>query len=210
MEPQEFPPNSKKQALKAGADAAQDKKIERVTSADATLRKKPLGRKFMDTFMGADLKSVMQYVISDVLAPAAKDMIVEAGSQGLERMIFGDTNPRRRSAGGITPTGHINYNRMGKSSRGTSGPVQSRVRTRHAFDEVVLQSRAEGQEVLSRMYDILSKYESVTVADLYELVGLRGDHTDLKWGWTDLHGASVDRLRSGGFLLDLPQPESLS
>lgn len=207
---EEFPPNSMKQALKTGQTASEDKKIERVTSADATLRKKPLGRKFMDTFFGADLKSVIQYVLSDVLAPAAKDMIVEAGSQGLERMIFGDTNPRRRSVGGVTPTGHINYNRMGRQNRGPSPGPQVRGRSRPAFDEVVLQSRAEGQEVLSRMYDILSRYESVTVSDLYELVGIRGDHTDLKWGWTDLHGASVDRLRNGGFLLDLPQPEALS
>lgn len=207
---EEFPPNSKKQALASGAAAAEDKKIERVTSADATLRKKPLGRKFMDTFFGTDLKSVAQYVLADVLAPAAKDMIVEAGSQGLERMIFGDTNPRRRSVGGVTPTGHINYNRMGRQSRGPNPGPQVRGRSRPAFDEVVLQSRAEGQEVLSRMYDILSRYESVTVSDLYELVGIRGDHTDLKWGWTDLHGASVDRLRNGGFLLDLPQPEALS
>lgn len=207
---EEFPPNSRKQSVKTGDVSTEDKKIERVTSETATLRKKPLGRKFMDTFMGADLKSVMHYVLSDVLAPAAKDMIVEAGSQGLERMIFGETSSRRRSAGGITPTGHINYNRMGRPSRGPSSSPQTRVRTRHAFDEVVLQSRAEGQEVLSRMYDILSRYESVTVSDLYELVGLRGDHTDLKWGWTDLHGASVDRLRSGGFLLDLPTPEPLT
>lgn len=208
---EEFPPNSKKKALESGAAAAEDRKIEQVTKSEATLRKKPLGRKFVDTFFGSDLKSVMHYVLSDVLAPAAKDMIVEAGSQGLERMIFGDTSPRRRSVGGVTPTGHINYNRMGRQApRGSSGPPQGRVRTRHAFDEVVLQSRAEGQEVLSRMYDILSRYESVTVSDLYELVGLRGDHTDLKWGWTDLHGASVDRLRNGGFLLDLPQPEALS
>ena len=206
---EEFPPNSKTTKAPA-APVTEDKNIERVIQTEATLRKKPLGRKFMDTFFGTDLKSVFEYVVSDVLAPAAKDMIVEAGSQGLERMIFGDTNSRRRSSGGVTPTGHINYNRMGRQSRGPSPTPQNRVRARHNFDEVVLQSRAEGQEVLSRMYDILSRYESVTVSDLYELVGLRGDHTDLKWGWTDLHGASVDRLRNGGFLLDLPQPEPLS
>ena len=207
---EEFPPNSKKAAPKAGIEAAEEKKIERVTSGEATLRKKSLGRKFKDTFLGADLQSVVHYLLSDVLSPAAKDMIVEAGSQGLERMIFGDTNPRRRTPGGPSPTGHINYQRIGRQARGPAGAPQTRARARHSFDEVVLETRAEGQEVISRMYDILSRYESVTVADLYELVGLRGDHTDLKWGWTELHGASVDRLRSGGFLLDLPQPEALS
>ncbi|HMS83598.1 MAG TPA: hypothetical protein PKD12_08110 [Nitrospira sp.] len=199
---EEFPPNSKKAA------ANEDKKIERVTSADATRRKKPLGRKFTDTFFGGDFRGVVQYVLSDVLAPAAKDMIVEAGSQGLERFIFGETT-RGRRPGGPAPQGHIAYNRM--SQKPPSRPaISPRGRAQHNFDEVVLQSRSEGQEVLGRMYDILSRYESVTVSDLYELVGLRGDHTDLKWGWTDLHGATVERLRSGGFLLDLPTPEPLT
>lgn len=200
---EEFPPNSKKSAT------TEEKKIERVTSAEATRRKKPLGRKFTDTFFGGDLRSVARYVLSDVMAPAAKDMIVEAGSQGLERFIFGESTRGRRSSG-PTPQGHIAYNRMTQNRPPARPAISQRGRSQHNFDEVVLQSRSEGQEVIGRMYDILSRYESVTVSDLYELVGLRGDHTDLKWGWTDLHGATVERLRNGGFLLDLPTPEPLT
>jgi len=40
------------------------------------------------------------------------------------------------------------------------------------------------------------------------LVGLAATHTDNKWGWTDLSGAGVSRIR-GGYLLDLPEPEPL-
>jgi hypothetical protein len=200
---EEFPPNSKK------ATSPEEKHIERVTSSDAIRRKKPLGKKFVETFFGADLKSVTNYVITEVLVPAAKDMAVEAGSQGLERFIFGDTSPRRRSTRN-SPQGHIAYNRMNQQARPSERPGIGRPRTgRIEFDEIIVPSRAEGQEVLSRMYDILSRYESVTVSDLYELVGLRASHTDLKWGWTELHGASVDRLRDGNFLLDLPTPEAL-
>lgn len=198
----EFPPNSKKAA------AAEEKKIEQVTTTEAIRRKKPLGKRFTETFFGNDLKSVVNYVVSEVLVPAAKDMAVEAGSQGLERFIFGDTSPRRRNTRNA-PQGHIAYNRMSGPSRPTDRPTRGRRSGRVEFDEIILQSRSEGQEVLSQMYDILSRYESVTVSDLYELVGLRASHTDLKWGWTDLHGASVDRLRDGSFLLDLPTPEAL-
>lgn len=201
---EEFPPNSKKAAT------TEEKHIERVTSVDAKLRKKPLGKKFTETFFGADLKTVVHYVVSEVLVPAAKDMAVEAGSQGLERFIFGDTSPRRRSTRNA-PQGHIAYNRMSSGpTRPAERPGVGRPRSsRVEFDEIIVASRSEGQEVLSQMYDILSRYESVTVSDLYELVGLRPSHTDLKWGWTDLHGASVDRLRDGSFLLDLPTPEAL-
>lgn len=200
---EEFPPNSKKAAT------TEEKHIEQVTSVEATRRKKPLGKKFTETFFGADLKTVVNYVVTEVLVPAAKDMAVEAGSQGLERFIFGDTSPRRRNTRNA-PQGHIAYNRMSQQSRPTERPGIGRPRSsRVEFDEIIVASRSEGQEVLSQMYDILSRYESVTVSDLYELVGLRPSHTDLKWGWTDLHGASVDRLRDGSFLLDLPTPEAL-
>jgi len=63
----------------------------------------------------------------------------------------------------------------------------------------------EAEEVIDRMFDLVSRYEVVTVADLYELVGVSGEYTDAKWGWTDLRGAAAMRIRDG-YLLDLPRP----
>ena len=88
--------------------------------------------------------------------------------------------------------------------------LSRRSRTRQEFDEIVIQSRQEANEVLDRMYDILSRYGSVAVADLYELTGIQAAHTDYKWGWTDLRGAKASKLRQGGYLLDLPEPETLN
>jgi hypothetical protein len=81
-------------------------------------------------------------------------------------------------------------------------------RAKHNFDEIVLNSRVEAEEVIDRLYDVVSRYESASVADLYELVGLSSTHTDHKWGWTDIRGAGVQRVRDG-YLLDLPSPEPL-
>lgn len=71
-----------------------------------------------------------------------------------------------------------------------------------------MDERAEAEEVIDRMFELVSRYGSVSVADMYELVGLASTHTDNKWGWTDLSGAGVSRIR-GGYLLDLPEPEPL-
>ena len=46
------------------------------------------------------------------------------------------------------------------------------------------------------------------MADLYDMVNITGDYTDTKWGWYDLRGAGVERIRSG-YLLDLPRPVPL-
>lgn len=81
-------------------------------------------------------------------------------------------------------------------------------RARHQFDDIVLDERAEAEQVIDQLFDLVSKYGSATVADLYELVGLASTHTDHKWGWEELMGAGVSRVR-GGYLLDLPEPEPL-
>ncbi len=55
---------------------------------------------------------------------------------------------------------------------------------------------------------LLDKYDSVTVAEFYELCGVSGNFTDNKYGWTDIQGASVQRTRNG-YLLNMPKPEPL-
>lgn len=207
MDTPDFPSNSEtsKRARRG------EKTVERVTSGDAVRRKKSLRKQFSETFVAGDAKSAIHYVVFDVLLPAAKDMVVEAGSQGIEKLIFGEG--RRR--GGSTspqagPTGYINYSRQAMASRMSSPQraISRQARATHNFDEIVLESRTEAEEVVNRLFDLVSHYETATVADLYELVGLSSNHTDHKWGWTDLHGAGVSRIR-GGYLVDLPEPSPL-
>lgn len=203
MDQPEFPPNSE----------ASKKNVERVTSGDVVRKKKSLRKQFSETFVAGDMKTAVRYVMFDVLLPAAKDMVVEAGSAGIEKLIFGDSRRRRgASAPQSGPTGYVSYNRYsGPMTSGLNAAqrVMSRQgRARHDFDEIVLDQRVEAEEVIDRLFDLVSRYESATVADLYELVGLASSHTDHKWGWTDLRGAGVSRIRDG-YLLDLPDPEPL-
>jgi hypothetical protein len=201
MEPPEFPPNSE----------ASKKKIERVTSGEVTRKRKSLRKQLSETFVAGDMRTAVRYVMFDVLLPAAKDMVVEAGSAGIEKLIFGESRRRRgASSPQAGATGYVSYNRYsGPMGSGVSAPqraISRQSRARHDFDEIVLDSRVEAEEVIDRLFDLVSRYESATVADLYELVGLASTHTDHKWGWTDFRGSGVTRIRDG-YLLDLPDPE---
>jgi len=203
MDQPEFPPNSE----------ASRKKIDRVTSGDVVRKKKSLRKQFSETFVAGDMKSAVQYVMFDVLLPAAKDMVVEAGSAGIEKLIFGDSRRRRgASSPQAGATGYVAYNRlsgpMGSGLNAAQRVISRQSRAKHDFDEIVLDSRVEAEEVIDRLFDLVSRYDTATVADLYELVGLASSHTDHKWGWTDLRGAGVSRIRDG-YLLDLPDPEPL-
>lgn len=197
---EDFPPNS--DASKSGAP----KRVERVTSSDARRRKKPLRKQFKETFVAGDTRGTFQYVLFDVLVPAAREMIVDAGESYLRRLILGDG---RRRGGGPSPmagaTGYVQYHRMAQAAQAPQPTMSRRARARHDFDEIVLTSREEAEEVIDRMFDLVSRYDQASVADLYELVGFDSAHTDYKWGWTDLRGAGVARVREG-YLLDLPEP----
>ena len=189
----------------------QDKNIKRVTSDEPSRRKKSLGKQFKETFVAGDAKTAVRYGIFEVLLPAARDMILDVTTQGLEKLIFGDTRRRRGStppqAG---PTGYTNYGAYAMQSRQTAPQrvLSRRARSLHDFDEVVLTSRVEAEEVITQMFEIVSRYGVVSIADLYELVGIQSTHTDNKWGWTNIRGAGVSRIREG-YLLDLPEPQPL-
>jgi hypothetical protein len=208
MEIPEYPPNSEASKRRAQEEA---KHIKRVTTEEPLRRKKSLRKQFSETFVAGDARTATHYVVFDVLIPAAKDTIVEVLSQGVEKLIYGDS---RRKGSGVTPqsgpTGVVSYNRYSMQSRQT-GPqrtISRQARVRHDFDEIVLTSRTEAEEVIDRLFEVVSQYGSATVADLYELVGITGTHTDNKWGWTDLRGAGVSRVRNG-YLLDLAEPQPL-
>jgi hypothetical protein len=203
----EFPSNSRK-AREGGTD---DKKLTKIVEGPVTRRRKPLGKKFGELFVTGDSRSVSQYVFLEVLLPAARDAVVDAVSQGIERMIFGEVrSSARRSAASRGPSpGYVSYNRYAAPSREDRRPPMSRqARATHNFDEIILNTRREADEVLDNLSNIIERYEAVTVSDLYELIGETSNYADEKWGWTDLRGASVTRARDG-YLLDLPKPVAL-
>lgn len=188
---------------KAGPEK-EPKKVEKVVSGEVVQRKKPLGRKIADTFTGDDMQSVGGYILFEVMLPAAKTMISDAVSQGIERLLFGDSRPRGR-------TNYTSYNRMSGSSatrKDEPRTISRHARATHDFDEIVVESRGEAAAVLDQLTELIDRYNVATVNDLYELVGITGTFADDKWGWTDLRSASVRRVRDG-YLLDLPRTSPL-
>lgn len=217
----DFPSNSHKSrvpetVVEKKPAPEQEKRVEKIVEGAVIQRKKPLGRRFMETFFSGDAHGVVSYIIVDVLLPAAKDTVADAVSQGFERLLFGEvrSTSRRTGARPSGSSGFVSYNRYSPSSvarrEEPRGPrdISQRARATHDFDEIILATRSEAEEVIGRLFDVVARYEAATVADLYELLGLTAKFTDDKWGWTDLRGAGVTRVRNG-YLLDLPRPEPL-
>lgn len=188
-----------------------EKNLEAVVSGEVIRRRAPLGTRLRETFIGADATTVWGYVVRDVIVPAVKDMIADATNQGIERMLFGDSvraaNHRSSFRSNGPATGVIDYRKM--SSDGRPEPRQERrPRTRGDFEQLIFSNRHEADLVLERLGDILEQYETASVADLCELTNLERQHTDNKWGWSDLRSARISRVQNG-YLLDLPKPQPL-
>lgn len=212
----EFPSNSRttQETSKASAKA-EEKKVEKVVTGKVIQRKKGLGTRFKETFIsGADSKSVMDYVFFDILIPAAKDMVVDATQAGLERKFYGETRSagRRGYNRGGGP-GYTAYNRIGSSALRSEPRVEHRnpsrrARANHDFGEIILETRVEALNVLETLYEILSRFEVVTVADLYDAVDIESAFTDNRWGWESLEGSDIQRVRQG-YLIVLPKPVAI-
>ena len=212
----EFPSNthkSREQLPRKSSVAPEEpkKRVEKVVETKAIRRKKSPGDRFLEL-----LESGWRYVMSNVLVPAAKDMVADAASQGVEHMLFGeDAHRRRRGSSRNRSRSFTDYGRHSRSHHDDDRPPyppaerrNRRSRANFEFDDILLATRAEAQEVIERLFDTLSLYDNVSVADLYELVGITSEYTDDKWGWYDLRGSHVRRTRDG-YLLQLPSPEPL-
>jgi hypothetical protein len=211
---EDFPPNSKA----SRGEGPQRQPREKVVQAEARRRKTPLGKKFSSVFIGGDAKTAWEYMIFESMIPAARDMIVDGLQSYIERLFTGNARPRGRGIG-PSPYGTTTYGKMfrgGTPQHYDNSPLPTRTqlsrqaRARHDFDEIILQTRQDAEDTLQAMYDILgSQYEVVTVADFYELVGIEPTHVDTTWGWTDLRGTGMSKVRGMGWVLDLPEPEHL-
>lgn len=212
MDKDEFPANSR---TNRPAQEPEEKKLAIIVTGKVERRKAPLGRRVKELFVRGDAPSVGGYILNEILLPAVKDTIADMVSQGIERMLFGEGRSTSRRTGARPGTGgYTNYNRYSstppwkKETREEPRTMSHRAKSSHNFDDIILATRVEGEDVIEKLFELVSRYEQATVADLYELVGVQSSFTDEKWGWVDLRGAGVTRI-SSGYLLELPRPTPL-
>jgi hypothetical protein len=207
--PVNYPSNS--QRSKTSDTPQPEKHAEKIITGNIVQRKKGFGRKFLEAF-AADRgeESFWESIVADVLVAAAKRMVSDAVSQtfdafrdGFERAWWGDTRVRSHEG----RPGYINYNRIRNRQAEYTPPVQHG-RTRHEYSEIVFKNRADAQDILNKMNELLVEYEHVSVGDFYDLVGKTGEFTDYGWGWTNLDGSRVKMVRGGWFIV-LPRPRPI-
>lgn len=183
-----------------------EKKVEKVISGKAKARKKGEIRKFADIFLPEDVSSVKEYVFMDVIIPSAKNLLSDIIVKGSNLLLYGDAGSSNKRGNGVV-AGHVSYGSF-YNNQNNRPNTYAGTRATYAYDDIILENRGEADAVLGSLVDLVNTYGTASVADLYEMVGITGDYTAHKYGWTDLRSASYDRTRDG-YILKLPKAIAL-
>lgn len=212
--PKEYPSNAH---VDKEAARAESPKFKKVIQGEAT-RKVPLSRRIRESMTGDDASSIGSYLLFEVIIPAVKDLVVDTGKEALERAFFpqgGGPRSRSRGSGSSFSGGSFGSRQPYRSGarnhdvpfeREERRALSSRARNQYKFDEIILPTRGDAEVALEAMKEAVDMFGQVNVAEVLDMLG-QGDDTNYvmqDWGWTDLNGASVRRLSSDEWLLDLP------
>ena len=198
----------------SNANGVKESKIEKVEAVTpvkmkgGVKTKRSFGREFKREFVNDEGPSVGSYVVYDILLPALKDMILDIGHGALDAAFHNDSRRYRGSSSGRGS--YISYNRYyDDRDRRRRDRDDDRYETRRRnrdLDDIIFDYRDDAEDVLDRMLDYLERFDDVPVSYVYDICGMTvpGDFTKDDWGWTDLSGARVRKVR-GGYILDLPR-----
>lgn len=194
---EEYKPNSHRYKEGKTEALTDRKKVEKVVHGKVRTKPKSGVSKLTDVFISEDAANVKSYIVMDVLVPAVKKAISDIVRDGIDMILYGESRGRRSSSA----SSYVSYRDYSRSDdRGRD----SRTRSGYTHDDIILDSRGEAEEVLTRMDELIDTYGNVSVADLYDLIGKSCEYTDNKYGWTNIRNAEPIRVRDG-YMLKLPK-----
>ena len=190
---------------KAKEGASPEKKV----IAKAKVQKKSAIKEALRTFFVQDLPEIAEHLVVDVAIPAAKNAITDMVTQGIQQLLYGEVDPRRRQTSGYT-----SYSSSSRSDRGRAYYDSRRSANRETrqskptnVEDLVFDTRGEAVDVIEYIAETIEQYGQVSVADLMSSVGINPRYTDERWGWTSTDAFELRQIREGWLVsADRPEP----
>ena len=174
---------------------APPKKVEAVVSGVKT-KEKTGWQKFVSRFISEDMDDIGNYILSDVLIPAGKKLIVDV----VDSLVYpGGRGSSTRSSGPNTIS-FRNYRAEQERRSGNNVRRSNYTQSVLDYDSLIFNSRVEAETVLQKMLEMLDTYGLVSIADMYDLAGVTHPFTYDKYGWYDLRTADVLRTNEGYYI----------
>ena len=188
-----------------------EKVVNRVVKTPVVKKKTNIWKNFINDFVKVDMPDIAEYVLYDVLVPAIKSAISDMVRGGVQMLLFGNNkgdHTRREAGRSYVSYNNYSSNNTRRDTPSNREPQSARTSGRYNFDDFPIGSRGDAEQVLSHLVDLTIDYGQATVADFYDLIGVRGNFTDNKYGWIDLSRSSISRIREG-YIINLSKPIQL-
>lgn len=190
---------------KAKEGASPEKKVV----AKAKVVKKSRIKEALRTFFAQDLPEIAEHLVVDVAIPAAKNAITDMVTQGIQQLLYGEVDARRRPTSGYTSYSSSHRSRQG-TGRYETRPISSRETRQQKptnVEDLVFDTRGDAVDVIEYVAETIEQYGQITVADLMSSVGINPRYTDERWGWTSTDAFELRQIREGWLVsADRPEP----
>ena len=203
------------------ATVSEKKDLKKVVSTQPKKVKKGLVSRLVTGVLGPEgLPSIGSYVNDEIVKPAIKNIIVDAVTSGINMIMYGEKGGPRTGGygGGYRPNGYqpsnyrprTNYTSQYNSQQPTPQThYEPNIRpARYGVEDYIIADRYDAAQVLNTLVESADMYDSVSVADYYDLIGVPSKYTDNSYGWTidSISRASVVPVR-GGYVIKFPPVE---
>lgn len=201
----DYKPNSHRYKEEQKKTDAEKKQIQKVVSGNVKVKKKGAGSTLKEVFISEDAANVKSYILMDVLIPAVKKAVSDIVTNGIDMILYGGNGGNKKRS----ISDRVSYTSFSDARNRSHYHADNRTRSGYSYDDITLDTRGEAELVLDRMGELIDTYGMASVGDLYDLVGVTGQYTDNKYGWTNLQNASVVRVHDG-YMLKMPRALPLS
>lgn len=193
-------------------DKKERKPLEQIIDKKPTKVKRSLFGRLAKGVLGEEgLPSIGAYVAEEIIVPAIKNIVYDSITSGLGRALFKDGKHGGHSYGRRGGSYKPNTNYSSQYRSGRPEPAEPRVvrSTRNAVEDYKIEDRNDATYILTSLVEHADKYDSVSVADYYDLIGVEAHQfTDNNHGWTydTITRATILPVR-GGYIIKFPPVE---
>lgn len=220
----EYPSNSFKSKEEVEEKETQAYEVKPIVKG--SIKEKKGLSKVKSLFIADGSKGIGEYIISDVLVPVIKNLIIDITMGSLTRLFgqesynYGQYRSSSSRDGNMRPYYSTSYERgraeREPQERSAYGPVEILVR----FDDVAraypdlqdYQIRNKTQELVEKSLDelryICERYNVVKLSEFYEIFDQRSEYTAEKYGWSSLRDVKVYK-NMDGYIVSMPRPFAL-
>lgn len=199
---------SKRKLNETAEEPKNKKKITKMVEGPVKREKKGELQRAVEAFLPEEgVQGIKNHILMDVVVPTIKKIISDTVDTILYGTI-GGSNTSRTSINGRSSYQKY-YDQRDANKYSNPNPVLKRSAGGYDFENVILETKGEAMSIIAYMQDTIDEYESVSVADFYEMVDVTGSYTDYNYGWMDLDSVPIVQLKKGGWLIKLPRPMKL-